>query len=225
MARIARIVVAGLPHHVTQRGNRRERIFFEEQDYALYRDLLASACRQADVAVWAYCLMPNHVHLILVPGDAAGLARALSEAHRRYVGYINARARQTGHLFQGRFGSVAMDEEHLLLGARYVSLNPVRARLVKRAQDWAWSSVRAHLKGSDDGLVTVRPLLERVTRFADLLETREETAEYAGLRAAESIGRPIGAPGFLKRLSRKLGRNLEPGRRGRRPKEAVERQR
>jgi putative transposase len=222
MARIARIVVPGLPHHVTQRGNRRERIFFEDEDYALYRDLLASACRKADVAVWAYCLMPNHVHLILVPADATGLARALSEAHRRYVGYINARARQTGHLFQGRFGSVAMDEEHLLLAARYVSRNPVRARLVKRPQDWAWSSVRAHLKGADDGLVTVRALLDRVGRFAELLETPSE-AELVRLRAAETIGRPIGSAAFLKRLSRKLGRSLEPGRRGRKPKGTAER--
>jgi REP element-mobilizing transposase RayT len=95
MARIARIVVPGLPHHVTQRGNRRERVLFEEGDYALYRDLLAAACRKAVVAVWAYCLMPNHVHLILVPADATGLARTLSETHRRYVGYVNARARES----------------------------------------------------------------------------------------------------------------------------------
>src|SRR6476646_3493749 len=102
MPRIARIVVAGLPHNVTQRGNRGERIFFEEGDYALYRDLLADACRKAGVAAWAYCLMPNHVHLILVPADPSGLARALGETHRRYTGFVNARARQTGHLFQGR---------------------------------------------------------------------------------------------------------------------------
>src|ERR1700722_8711163 len=134
MARLARIVVPRLPHHVTQRGNRGERVFFEDADYALYRDLLAAACRKTGVAVWAYCLMPNHVHLILVPADATGLARALGETHRRYVSYVNARARQTGHLFQGRFASVVMDEEHLLSAARYVSLNPVRARLVKRAR-------------------------------------------------------------------------------------------
>jgi putative transposase len=218
MARIARIVVPGLPHHVTQRGNRRERVFFEEGDYALYRDLLAAACRKRGVAVWAYCLMPNHMHLILVPTDAAGLARALGETHRRYTGYVNARARQTGHLFQGRFGSVVMDEEHLLAAARYVSLNPVRARLVKRAKDWPWSSVRAHLKGKDDGLVTVRPLLERVPRFADLLAASEDPAEFAALRAAESIGRPLGPPDFLSRIARKLGRSVEPAKRGRRPK-------
>src|SRR5260370_19987242 len=124
MARIARIVVPGLPHHVTQRGNRRERVFFEPGHYALYRALLSAACRKADVGVWAYCLMPNHVHLILVPAEATGLARALGDTHRRYTGYVNARARQTGHLFQGRFGSAVMDQRHLLAAARYVSLNP-----------------------------------------------------------------------------------------------------
>ena len=224
MARIARVVVPGLPHHVTQRGNRRERVFFEEGDYALYRDLSASACRKSGVAVWAYCLMPNHMHLILVPGDATGLARALGETHRRYTGYINARARQTGHLSQGRFGSVAMDEEHLLAAARYVSVNPVRARLVRRAKDWARSSVRAHLKGVDAGLVTVGPLLGRVARFADLLEGAAEPAASASLRAAETIGRPLGAPDFLKSIGRKLGRSVEPGKRGRKSKAVTQKQ-
>jgi putative transposase len=222
MARIARIVVPGLPHHVTQRGNRGEPIFFEPADYELYRDLLAASCRKAHVAVWAYCLMPNHVHLLLVPKDATGLARALGETHRRYAGYVNARARRTGHLFQGRFSSVAMDEAHLLASARHVSLNPVRARLVKRAKDWAWSSVRAHLKGADDSLVTARPLLDRVGRFADLLARRGETDEFAALRAAETIGRPVGSPAFLARLSRKLGRSVEPRKRGRKPQAVAE---
>ena len=130
MTRIARVVVPGLPHHVTQRGNRRERIFFEDGDYALYRDWLGQSCRRFGVEVWAYCQMPNHVHLILTPEDGEGLALALSRTHRLYAGFVNARARQTGHLFQGRFGSVALDEDHLMNAARYVALNPVRAGLV-----------------------------------------------------------------------------------------------
>ena len=183
MTRIARIVVPGSPHHVTQRGNRRERIFFDDGDCELYRDWLAQSCRKFDVSVWAYCLMPNHVHLILTPADASGLALALSRAHRLYAGFVNARARQTGRLFQGRYGSVALDEDHLMAAARYVALNPVRARLVARAQDWPWSSVRAHLAGRDDGLVSVRPLLDRAPRFADLVESRTRRP-----------GRPCAAP-------------------------------
>ena len=144
MARLARIVIPGLPHHVTQRGNRRGQTFFQEGDYALYLDLLAESCAKARAEVWAYCLMPNHVHIILVPSDEDGLRRTFADLHRRYTGIVNARARTTGHLWQGRYGSVAMDEAHLLTAVRYVSLNPVRARLVRRAQDWTWSSVRAH---------------------------------------------------------------------------------
>ena len=113
MARLARIVVPGVAHHVTQRGNRREPIFFEPGDQEVYRDLLAEQAARAHVAIWAYCLMPNHVHLVAVPADESGLGRAIGEAHRRYTNFINAPGRSTGHLFQSRFASVAMDESHL----------------------------------------------------------------------------------------------------------------
>ena len=126
MARLARLVMPGLPHHVTQRGNRRERTFFEEGDYDVYKGLLRAAVKKAGAQVWAYCLMPNHVHIIIVPGDIDGLRRTFADAHRRYTGFINARLRVTGHLWQGRFGSVVMDEAHLASAVRYVSLNPVR---------------------------------------------------------------------------------------------------
>jgi putative transposase len=116
-----------------------------------------------------HCLTPNHVHAIVVPSDEDGLRRTFGDLHRRYTGYINARARRTAHLWQGRFGSVAMDEAHLHHALRYVSLNPVRAQLVKRAGDWRWSSVQAHLAGVDDALVTVAPGLERVGDFAGFL--------------------------------------------------------
>jgi putative transposase len=169
MTRLARMVVPGLPHHVTQRGNRREAIFFEDGDQEIYCDMLAEQLRKSDVEVWAYCLMPNHVHLILKPREADGMGRALGEAHRRYTNFIHARGRWTGHLFQSRFASVAMDESHLRAAVSYVSLNPVRARLVSHAEEWSWSSVRAHLAGEDDGLVSVRPLLDRWPNFRDLL--------------------------------------------------------
>jgi putative transposase len=218
MARIARFIAPGLPHHVTQRGNRRERVFFSDDDYTLYRGLLASQCRKQSVACWAYCLMPNHVHLILVPDRNESLARALGETHRRYSTAINARLGVTGHLFQARFGSAAMDEEHLMAAARYVALNPVRARLVERAEDWRWSSVGAHLSGHDDALVSVAPLIERCGRFADLIETAPPAEAVAALRAAETIGRPVGSPAFLDRLAAATGRDPRPQRRGPKPK-------
>lgn len=142
MARLPRMVLPGIPHHVTQRGNRRERTFFEDGDYALYLDLLADAANRHGVEVWSYCLMPNHVHIVALPSDPDALGRCFRHVHRHYTGYINARLRVTGHLWQGRFSSVAMDEAHLVAALRYVALNPVRARLVARAQDWPWSSTR-----------------------------------------------------------------------------------
>jgi putative transposase len=222
MTRLARYVVPNLPHHVTQRGNRRERVFFGDDDYRLYRDLLRDACDTAGVAVWAYVLMPNHVHLILTPSTPDGLARALGKTHRRYSGFINARLRVTGHLFQSRFGSVVMDEEHLIAAARYVAMNPVRAGLAARAQDWPWSSARAHLEGRDDGLAQVRPLLDRLNgRFADLLEIETPRETESALRAAEMIGRPLGSEAFLDRLAAVMGRDARPRKPGRKPKAAA----
>ncbi len=194
------MVVAGLPHHVTQRGNRREAIFFEDGDHDIYRDLLAEQTRRAGVEVWAYCLMPNHVHLILTPTRAEGLGLAVGEAHRRYTNFINARGRWTGHLFQSRFASVAMDEAHLMTAVCYVNLNPVRARLVSRAEDWPWSSARAHLAGVDDNLVTVRPVLDRTSCFAGLL-LQDRVEDFAALRRSEGSGRPVGSADLSQGLS------------------------
>ena len=194
-------------------------MFFGDDDYELYRDLLASQSRRHGVACWAYCLMPNHVHLILVPDREEALGRALGETHRRYSPVVNARLRVTGHLFQSRFGSVAMDEEHLMAAARYVALNPVRAGLVARAEDWRWSSARAHLEGRDDALVSVAPLLDRCGgRFADLLDAPASAEAISALRAAETIGRPLGSAAFLDRLAAATGRDPRPKRRGPKPR-------
>jgi putative transposase len=217
MARLPRFVVPGCPHHVTARGNRREPIFFEDGDQDIYCDLLADHSRKARVEVWAYCLMPNHVHLILCPQNEAGMARMLGAAHRRWSNFVNARGRWRGHLFDGRYGSVAMDDAHLVSAVRYVALNPVRAGLVRRAADWRWSSVHAHLKGFDDGLVTVAPILSRITDFAEWIETDVDDPLFAQIRAAEGIGRPLGTPEFVADLERRLGRPIAHRAPGRKP--------
>jgi putative transposase len=147
-----------MPHHVTQRGNGRAQVCFSGEDYALYKRLLVEHSRLADVGIWAWCLMPKHVHLILTPADADGLRHALAKVHRAYAGTIHARQKRTGHFWQGRFGAVAMDEDHLLSAVRYVGLNPVRAGLVKQAADWPWSSTRAHLTEEPDGVTDLRPM-------------------------------------------------------------------
>ena len=129
MPRLARIVVPGEPHHITQRGNRRMQVFFSADDSGAYKALLAEFCAKAEVEVLAWCLMPNHVHLVLVPSDKDGLRRALGETHRRYSKLINQREGWRGHLWQERFHSFAMDEDHLIEAVRYIELNPVRAGL------------------------------------------------------------------------------------------------
>ena len=200
MARLARVVIPGVPHHVTQRGNNRGRTFFDDGDYALYLDMLAESSARARTAVWAYCLMPNHVHIILEPSDTDGLRRTFADLHRRYTSFINVRARTTGHLWQGRYGSVTMDEAHLINAVRYVTLNPVRA----------------HLAGVDDNVVRVAPVHERVGDFAQFLAASfDEDAAYAALRRAETIGRPVGDADWLAALEAQTGRRLRPGKRGR----------
>lgn len=161
--------------------------------------------------------MPNHVHLIAVPKDETGLARAIGEAHRRYTSFIKARAGSTGHLFQSRFSSVPMDEFHLIAAARYVALNPVRARLVARAEEWPWSSARAHLARCDDALATVKPLLDRVVDFGALLRAPNEDG-FDAIRDAETTGRPLAAPEFVAAIERQLGRVIAKRAPGRKPR-------
>ena len=218
MARLARIVVLGIPHHVTQRGNRRQPVFFEDADYRAYLALLSTFANDAATAVWAYCLMPNHVHLILVPADEDGLRRAVAEAHRRYTRRINAASGWTGYLWQGRFASFPMDEAHLAAAARYVELNPVRAGLVRWPRDWPWSSARAHLKVRDDGLAQVAPLLERVGNWRRFLAGGLGEDSRQALRRHERTGRPLGPEHFIETIKRLTGRRLTKRKPGRKPK-------
>lgn len=221
MARLARAVVPGVPHHVTQRGNRRQPTFFTDADYEAYKALLAEWCQRCKVAVWAYCLMPNHVHLILVPSTADGLARSLGETHRRYTRLVNARKGWSGFLWQGRFASYPMDEAHVVAAARYVERNPVKAKLARAARDYPWSSAKAHLVGAGDGLVSVAPLLERAPDWAALLRKADEPDDLEAFHRHKNTGRPLGDKAFLDRLERRLGRALRPAKRGRKPKSST----
>ncbi|MBT3333915.1 MAG: transposase [Rhodospirillaceae bacterium] len=215
MARLARIVVPGIPHHVTQRGNRRQEVFFSDTDYRQYLNFLTQYAGEAGTEIWAYCLMPNHVHLLLVPHDEAGLHKALQEAHRRYTRFINTRQDWKGYLWQGRFASCPMDEAHTLMAARYVELNPVRAGLVKRPQDWAWSSARGHLANKDDGVMRAEALGALVPNWKDFLAQGLTNDQADRLRAGERTGRPIGARQFIDALESRTGRQLHKGRPGR----------
>jgi len=197
-----------MPHYITQRGNRRQRTFFCDDDYQAYRELMGEWCGAHQVEIWAYCLMPNHVHLIAVPQSADGLSRAIGEAHRRYTRLVNFRKGWHGHLWQGRFASFVLDKHHLLTATRYVELNPVRAGLVNAPTRYRWSSARAHARGKDDSLVRVAPLLKLAPNWRGFLARVIREADIKVLRAHERTGRPLGDEAFLATLEQKLGRTL-----------------
>jgi putative transposase len=222
MARLARIVIPGVPHHVTQRGNRRQTVFFGEEDYRAYLDLLAKHCRAAGVEIWAWCLMPNHVHLMLTPPDADALRSALSEAHRRYSRMVNFRQGWRGYLWQGRFASCPMDERHALEAARYIELNPVRAGLVGRAADWRWSSATAHLTGKRDGVTKIGALGVAARDWAAFLAAGLDDEALETIRRGERTGRPLGAEDFVRGLEARTGRQLARRKPGPKPATARE---
>ena len=223
MVRLARIVIPGVAHHVTQRGNRKQEVFFSGADYAAYRALVAEACAASGVRCLAWCLMPNHVHLILLPQTEDGLRAALADAHRRYSRRINAAHGWTGYLFQGRFASYPMDDAHLMTAIRYVELNPVKAKLVARAEDWPWSSARAHVSGESDGLTDLGGLAAVHRNWRAMLRHGLEAGDLsadaeAAIEAHQRSGRPLGGEAFLDRLEDATGRKLKLQKRGRKPK-------
>ena len=193
------------------------RVFFSQDDYRSYIGLLALQASRHALEIWAYCLMPNHVHLIVVPSTEEGLARPLGEAHRRYAALVNRREGWTGHLWQERFSSFPMDEPHLLTAIRYVLLNPVRAGMVEAATDWSYSSARAHVLGKPDQLVNTRAAADRVSDWRRYLGLEVPSKEAEVLRRHGRSGRPLGSDGFIERLERLTGRRLRPRKAGRRP--------
>jgi len=218
MARLARIVIPHLPHHVTQRGNRRQQVFFGDDDYRAYLSLLGEQARAARISVWAWCLMPNHVHAMLVPPSAGALRAALAEAHRRYSRLVNFRENWRGYLWQGRFASCPMDEAHTMAAARYIELNPVRAKLVARPGDWMWSSANAHLTGASDGITDIPALGRQVADWAAFLAQGIGETECETIRRGERTGRPLGDKDFVARLEAETGRTLAPQKAGRKRK-------
>ena len=214
MARLPRLTIPGIPYHVTQRGNRRQLVFFEEADRRRYLLLLAEQARRYGLEIWAYCLMDNHVHLIVLPRRTESLTRAIGETHRRYTRMVNFREGWRGYLWQGRFGSVAMDETHLIAAVRYVERNPVAAGLVGRAEDYPWSSARAHVLGTPDPVLTSHFLKERITDWSSFLKSAEDDVLGCVLLKHGSVGRPLGNTDFLKQMEQLCGRRLRRGRPG-----------
>ncbi len=219
MPRIARIIAEGYPHHVTQRGNRKLQTFFCDEDYEAYLQLLSEWLTKRDVSVWAYCLMPNHVHLIVVPRTEDGFRRGIGEAHRRYTRRINFRQGWRGHLWQGRFASYPLDNNHLLAASRYIERNPTAAGLAEKPWDYPWSSARAHIEGRDDILVRTKPLLEMVDDWQNWIsqETTKEMIKH--FQQHERTGRPLGDDSFVDELEMITGRELKIKKAGRKKKD------
>lgn len=208
MARKPRLIVPGCPHHLTQRGNRKLQTFFDDRDYRAFVDLLVETKARANVEVWAYCLMPNHVHLVAVPSEERDIPQLMQHSFRRYALRVNKRENWQGHLWQERYYSVAMDERHLQAAVRYVELNPVEASLCGAPWDWRWSSAGAHLRGEDDPLVTVGPLLERFPDWQRYLSDTADTDAIADLEANAKSGYPVGDESFIDHLEKVTGRTI-----------------
>jgi putative transposase len=217
MARMPRLVVPGYPHHVTQRGNRRMKTFFTPDDYQAYLNLLATSKSEMGVDIWSYCLMPNPVHMVVVPETENSLSRLFSVVHRQYTRRINFREQWKGHLWQERFHSFVMDEAYLMVTVRYTELNPVRARLCTLPQDWRWSSARAHIRVVDDSVVSVRPMLDRVDNWQAYLGIEEAGITPDSIRQHSGTGRPADADPFIDGLEQLTGKVLKKGRPGPKP--------
>ncbi|MEX2576253.1 MAG: transposase [Halofilum sp. (in: g-proteobacteria)] len=213
---MARVVIPGYPHHVTQRGNRRQPVFFREDDWSIYFALMRSACLDGGTTVLAYCLMPNHVHFVMVPSHEDGLRSAVADAHRRYTRSINFREGWRGHLWQERFHSFVMDEAHLRAAIPYVEDNPVRAKLCADSVDWRWCSAAERVGNSDAALVDWDLRGRLLDGFAD----RDGTAGTQlidSLRLHTRTGRPLGSERFVDWLESTTGRALKPRKPGPKP--------
>jgi putative transposase len=214
MARLPRIVIPNAPHHVTQRGNRRQQTFFCKEDYKSYIEIMALACKRYNVSIWAYCLMPNHVHLVAVPQSQKDLTQAIGEAHESYTKQINYRMGWSGHLWQGRFFSATLDDYYLERCVRYVELNPIKSGLCIYPQDYPWSSSKAHCEKKSDRLVDVTPMLNMFPDWLAYLNVHTDASDIDLIRKNSRTGRPIGDKKFLEQLEIETGLRLTPKKPG-----------
>ncbi len=216
MPRVSRAIAVGYPHHITQRGNYRQTVFAEESDYVRYLELLAGFAPKYGLDIWAYCLMPNHIHIVGVPNRQESLARTFNTVHMLYAQYFNRKQNARGHLWQGRFFSCALDERHLYAAVRYVEQNPVRSGIVPAPQDYPWSSAKAHITGAHDPILSGYCFLtETVKDWAQYLGEDQERESANEVIKATKIGRPCGGEDFVRQMEELLNRRLTAPPRGR----------
>jgi putative transposase len=220
MPRIARASVEGLPHHVTQRGNYRQVVFEDDKDRAMYLEFLRLYKERYGLEVWAWCLMDNHVHLVAVPRKADSLSNTLHMTHMRYAAYANRRHGRQGHLWQGRFYSCVLEGEHVGTAVRYVEVNPVRARIVRKAENYRWSSAGFHAGGKADGICDESFPKDDVMGgwrggWSEWLRLSDDDEVIEALRKNTKTGRPFGSIKFVTKVEAKLGRRVRSLGRGR----------
>lgn len=218
MSRVARIIYPDFPHHIVHRGNRREPVFFKDTDRKIYLTLLKEMSLRYNVEVWSWCLMNNHVHLLLSPKDSDGLAKVMQQVARNYSFKINRRQGWTGRLWEVRYYSCVVEKDaYLWVASGYIEMNPVRAGLVSKAEQWEWSSARAHLLGREDKYLTLKQWLEGNAReeYKTFLYEKLKEEEMLSVKRATNSGRPLGKKSFIMNLEERLGRRLRPKRRGR----------
>ena len=225
MARLPRVVVIGVAHHVTQRGNARQVILASDADRVAYLELLRQYSELYHLSLLGYCLMSNHVHLIVVPCTTAALSQTLKHTHGRYASYWNTRQSSSGHVWQGRFYSCPLDDSHLWAGLRYVELNPVRAAMVSVAEEWPWSSAAAHCNpDAADPMLAMERWRKRwsVAAWGEYLAAGESPTEVSALRQCTHTGRPLGTAKFVAALEQTTLRQLAPQKGGRPKKPAAD---
>ncbi len=213
MPRQARTVFAGVPHHITQRGNRREDVFYTDEDREIYLEWLKEYCSKHKVEILAYCLMSNHIHLVALPKTEDGLQSVLKPLHMRYAQRFNRQRNWKGHVWQGRYFSSPLDEQYLWAAIRYVERNPVRAKMVKRAENYAWSSAKARCKEIPDSLLTKtiywQKQFESIGNWSAWLAEGDDDSELSIIRRNVEMGLPCGSEKFIKKLERKAGKILQ----------------
>jgi len=217
MPRIARVCAIDYPHHITQRGNNRESVFFDNEDREFYLKALSRYSQLWEFDIWAYCLMTNHVHILSVPRRKESLARGIGSTNLVYTQYMNRKHKRSGRLWQNRFFSTIVDDEpYLWAVVRYIERNPVRVGLVQRAEDYKWSSCKAHVSGFKDSILTGEGWLEEdnVQVYREFLRNDDKEIEKS-IRNATTTGRPLGGVSFIQLLEKELGRSLLPKKAGR----------
>lgn len=230
MARLPRLVVPNQAHHIIQRGTDRRLIFQDEQDYLTFIAYLKEAAKTFKVAIHAYVLMPNHLHLLATPSDDTGLARMMQWVGRHYVPYFNHKYARVGTLWQGRYRATVIDSErYFLTCSRYIELNPVRAGICHRPGEYRWSSFAHHAGIAPDPLVTDHGLywalantpFGREAAYLALIEEAISTAEMTALSDATLKGWALGSEKFKQKLEKQTNRRVSRAKRGRPYSKAV----